>query len=80
MQNQVKELKKEHRKESERVIDEFQQQISDLEEQLVQRSHEVDIMQSELKQVKEFRRKRAQMQKELEEVSNRRIRSGIYLL
>ena len=35
----------------------------------MQKTHEVEIMQNELKQVKEFRRKRAQMQKELEEVS-----------
>ena len=49
-------------------VDDFQQQISDLEQNLMQKTHEVEIMQNELKQVKEFRRKRAQMQKELEEV------------
>ena len=49
-------------------VDDFQQQISELEQNLMQKTHEVEIMQNELKQVKEFRRKRAQMQKELEEV------------
>ena len=69
MQTQVKDLKKEHRRENEKVIDDFQQQMSELEQQLGQKTHEVEIMQSELKQVKEFRRKRVQMQRELEEVS-----------
>ena len=49
-------------------VDDFQQQISELEQNLMQKTHEVEIMQNELKQVKEFRRKRVQMQKELEEV------------
>ena len=71
MQNSVKDLKKDHRRETERVVDEFQQQMSEVEQQLVQKTHEVEIMQSELKQVKEFRRKRAQMQKELEEVKKK---------
>jgi hypothetical protein len=39
-----------------------------LEDQLKQKGDEVVLMQSELKLVKEFRRKRGQMQKELDEV------------
>ena len=39
-----------------------------MENKLAQRTHEVEVMQNELKLVKEFRRKRAQMQSELEEV------------
>ena len=57
-------------------MDDFQQQISELEQNLMQKTHEVEIMQNELKQVKEFRRKRAQMQKELEEVS---LKLNMYL-
>ena len=57
-------------------VDDFQQQISELEQNLMQKTHEVEIMQNELKQVKEFRRKRAQMQKELEEVS---LKLNMYL-
>ena len=56
-------------------IDDFQQQLSEVEQKLSQKTHEVEIMQSELKLVKEFRRKRAQMQKELEEVKLRFLRS-----
>ena len=50
-------------------IQDFQQQLGDVELRLAQKTHEVEVLQSELKQVKEFRRKRAQMQRELEEVS-----------
>ena len=49
-------------------IDDFQQQMSEVEQKLSQKTHEVEVMQSELKLVKEFRRKRAQMQQELEQV------------
>ena len=62
-------------------IDDFQQQMSELEQQLAQKTHEVEIMQTELKQVKEFRRKRAQMQKDLEEVRfDHILKIVIYLL
>ena len=50
-------------------VDEFSQQVADLESRLAQKTHEVEVIQSELKLVKEFRRKRATMQKELDEVS-----------
>ncbi|KAI0241902.1 Basal body-orientation factor 1 [Lamellibrachia satsuma] len=65
---QMKELKKEHRQEGERLVDEFQQQIRDLDEKLSQKTHEVEVLQTELKLVKEFRKKRAHMQKELDEI------------
>ena len=51
-------------------IDDFQQQLAEVENKLGQRTQEVEVMQNELKLVKEFRRKRAQMQKELEEVKS----------
>ena len=49
-------------------IDDFQQQLAYVENKLAQKTHEVEVMQNELKLVKEFRRKSAQMQKDLEEV------------
>jgi hypothetical protein len=39
-----------------------------MEQKLSQKTHDVEVLQGELKMVKEFRRKRAQMQRELEEV------------
>lgn len=48
--------------------------MTELEGRLEQRTGEVKLMQSELKLVKEFRRKRAQMQAELDE-----IRESLYI-
>ena len=49
-------------------IEDFQQQLAEVEQKLAQKNHEVEVMITELKHVKEFRRKRTQMQRELEEV------------
>ena len=57
-------------------MEDFSTQINELEERLADRTKEVEVMQSELKMVKEFRRKRGQMQKELDEVG---IRFGVSL-
>jgi len=50
-------------------IADFQAQVSELDQQLSQRTRELDVIRAELNAVKEFRRKRAQMQRELDEVS-----------
>ena len=49
-------------------MEDFSKQINELEEHLTEKTKEVELMQSELKLVKEFRRKRGQMQKELDDV------------
>lgn len=69
LQQQMRDNKKDHRKEKEGIIEDFSKQINELEEKLGEKVREVDLMHSELKLVKEFRRKRGQMQKELEDVS-----------
>lgn len=51
-------------------MEDFSKQINDLEERLGGKTKDVDMMQSELKMVKEFRRKRGQMVKDLDEVSS----------
>lgn len=68
-QQQMRDLKKDHRKEKETIVEDFSKQVNELEEKLGEKMREVDLMHSELKLVKEFRRKRGQMQKELEDVS-----------
>ncbi|XP_041353733.1 basal body-orientation factor 1-like [Gigantopelta aegis] len=68
LQQQIQENKKEHRKEKETICEDFSKQINELEEKLAQKGREVEMMQAELKLVKEFRRKRGQMQKELDEI------------
>nr|XP_002122599.1 basal body-orientation factor 1-like [Ciona intestinalis] len=67
-EQELKDLKKQSRKDKETIMAEFSSQISDLESRLEQRTGEVKLMQSELKLVKEFRRKRAAMQAELDEI------------
>ncbi|XP_076803349.1 basal body-orientation factor 1-like [Clavelina lepadiformis] len=68
LQQELRDLKKQARQDKENIISEFNNQVSDLESRLEQRTSEVNLMQSELKLVKEFRRKRAQMQAELDEI------------
>ncbi|XP_033097175.1 basal body-orientation factor 1-like [Anneissia japonica] len=68
LQKQLKDTKRETRKEKEIIIADFTEKIQQLEDALQEKSNEVKLMQSELKLVKEFRRKRGQMQKELEEI------------
>lgn len=71
LKQSIRELKKEHRKEKENIVEDFSTQINELEEKVSEKTREVELMQSELKVVKEFRRKRGQMQKELDDVSLR---------
>ena len=73
LQQQIQDNKKEHRKEKEAICEDFSKQINELEEKLAQKAREVDLMQAELKLVKEFRRKRGQMQKELDEVCEKLV-------
>ncbi|XP_046551162.1 LOW QUALITY PROTEIN: basal body-orientation factor 1-like [Haliotis rubra] len=68
LQQQMRDMKKEHRKEKEVIVEDFSKQINELEEKLGEKMREVELMQSELKMVKEFRRRRGQMQKELDEI------------
>lgn len=64
----IKQFKRDFRKEKQDLINQYTTTIEELEVSLSNKTNEVKLMQSELKLVKEFRRKRAQMQKEIEEV------------
>lgn len=50
------------------MTEQFNRQLTDLREKLDRKTSEHSIAQSELNQLKEFRKKKIQMQKELEEV------------
>ncbi len=50
-------------------IADFTRQKRQLDERLTRKEHELEIVRHELNGVKEFRKKKAQMQKELEEVN-----------
>ena len=64
----IKDLKKEYKKEKQGFIEDYTKQIEALQTNLTDKTNEVKLMQSELKLVKEFRRKRALMQKEIDDV------------
>jgi len=49
-------------------VTDFQTKVEELEQALAQKMREVEMIQAELKLVKDFRRKRVQMQRELDEV------------
>ena len=67
-QSMVKELKKDYKKEKQNLINEYTLNIENLQTSLSEKSNEVRLLQSELNHVKDFRRNRVQMQKELEEI------------
>ncbi|XP_041469637.1 basal body-orientation factor 1-like [Lytechinus pictus] len=68
LQKQLKDTRRESRKEKQQIIEDFTERFHQLEQALTDKTEEVKMMQSELKLVKEFRRKRGQMQKELDEI------------
>ncbi|XP_072030872.1 LOW QUALITY PROTEIN: basal body-orientation factor 1-like [Amphiura filiformis] len=68
LQKQLKDTRRESRKEKQQIIEDFTSRLNTLQESLKEKTGEVKMMQSELKLVKEFRRKRGQMQKELDEI------------
>ena len=53
-------------------IDEFQQQVIEIEQDRDSKKAEVERLQNELKKLKDFSKKRAQMHKELEEVCGKK--------
>lgn len=51
-------------------MSDFRKQIEDLQNRLDTKTHEAELLENELNQLKEFRKKKIQMQRELEEVRN----------
>lgn len=54
-------------------LDDFDKQKRQLSEKLTRKENELDVVRHELNQVKEFRKKKAQMQQELDEVNSYEI-------
>jgi hypothetical protein len=50
-------------------ISDFTREKRQLDDKLSRKDHELEVVRRELNQVKEFRKKKSQMQKELEEVN-----------
>lgn len=64
----LKELKKEYKKEKQNLINEYTLTIEQLQTVLSEKNNEINMLQSELNHVKDFRRNRVQMQKELDDM------------
>ncbi|KAF6029904.1 CCDC176 [Bugula neritina] len=64
----LKKHKRHHRLEKQSLIDEFNQRIGGLEKQIAKKQEDIGLLQNELMHVKEFRKKRALMQRELDEI------------
>ncbi|CAF3663922.1 unnamed protein product [Rotaria sp. Silwood1] len=73
LQQTVKTLKMDHRKVKDELIGDFSREKRQLDEKLTRKESELEIIRHELSQVKEFRKKKTQMQKELEEIKEAMI-------
>ncbi|XP_048831066.1 basal body-orientation factor 1-like [Brienomyrus brachyistius] len=71
LEEQLKEQKKAARKECEQLVAEFTLQINEIEGRLQKRSEEFQMIQGELQMIKEFRRKKAEMERELSDLKEK---------
>ncbi|CAF0959226.1 unnamed protein product [Rotaria sordida] len=70
LQQEINDLEIEQAKDKQDLLDDFDRQKYHLNEKLTRKENELDIVRHELNQVKEFRKKKGQMQKELEEIKD----------
>ena len=68
LRQQVKDVRTAATNERDSLIEKYTQQVSQLESTLFDKNEEVRVMQGELKTVREFRKKRAEMQHQLEQL------------
>ncbi|XP_053119884.1 basal body-orientation factor 1 isoform X1 [Hemicordylus capensis] len=68
LKQQVNELKQQAKAESEKVAEQFMKQLEEMEAKFQNKAKEIGIIQIELKMIKEFRKKKAFMEKELEDI------------
>ncbi|CAF4712165.1 unnamed protein product, partial [Rotaria socialis] len=68
LQQEISTLQVEQSKDKQELLDDFDRQRRQLNERLSRKETELDVIRHELNQVKEFRKKKAQMQQELEEI------------
>ncbi|XP_067943520.1 basal body-orientation factor 1-like [Watersipora subatra] len=68
LETNLKRSRRQHRLEKQSLIDDFNTQINSLERKLTSKQEDIGLIQNELMHVKEFRKKRALMQRELDEI------------
>ncbi|KAM4014355.1 basal body-orientation factor 1 isoform 2-T2 [Anomaloglossus baeobatrachus] len=67
-------LKKEDEKKEE-MVETYEKQISCLEEECSHKAHEMQVIQSEFRMMKEFRRHKAELERELDEIKDSLLRA-----
>ncbi|MBN3292222.1 BBOF1 factor, partial [Polypterus senegalus] len=68
LHEQIKEQKQEAIEENEKLIKEYSQHLNELEEKLKKRMQDFQMIQSELKMMNEFRKKKPELERELEDI------------
>ncbi|XP_061467700.1 basal body-orientation factor 1 isoform X3 [Rhineura floridana] len=68
LKQQVNELKQKAKEENEQLIEQFTKQLEEMEEKFHKKAREIGLIQIELKMIKDFRKKKALLEKELEDV------------
>ncbi|KAL4613152.1 basal body-orientation factor 1 [Arapaima gigas] len=71
LEEQLREQEAEAREESQRLVSEYTRKITELEDKFQERSQDFQVIQGELKMIKEFRKKKAQMEQELRELKEK---------
>uniref|UniRef100_A0A8B9QBH2 Basal body-orientation factor 1 n=1 Tax=Apteryx owenii TaxID=8824 RepID=A0A8B9QBH2_APTOW len=71
LKQQLIDLKQQAQEENKKLADQYTQQVKELEEKFQKKVREIGLIQLELKLIKEFCRKKAVMEKELEDLKER---------
>ncbi|XP_062432168.1 basal body-orientation factor 1 [Rhea pennata] len=71
LKQQLIDLKQQAQEENKKLADQYTQQVKELEEKFQKKVREIGLIQLELRLIKEFRRKKAVMEKELEDLKER---------
>ncbi|XP_019374386.1 PREDICTED: basal body-orientation factor 1 isoform X1 [Gavialis gangeticus] len=68
LKQQLTDLKQQAQEESEKLTEYYSNQLKELEERFHKKAREISLIQGELKVIREFRKKKAHMEKELEDI------------
>ncbi|XP_015281852.1 PREDICTED: basal body-orientation factor 1 [Gekko japonicus] len=68
MKQQMNEVKQQAKEENEKLAEQFTKQLEELEEKFHKKAKEIGLIQIELKMIQEFRKEKARIEKELEDL------------
>ncbi|KAG9481655.1 basal body-orientation factor 1 isoform X2 [Eleutherodactylus coqui] len=75
LQQQLITQKKMAEEKQDQMVEKYQKQISGLEEECSRRTHEMQVIQSEFRRMKEFRRHKMELERELDEIKDSLLRA-----